>query len=79
MKNYQFCMFQSILSILFFKVGMDMRIDRDPPTLLGQCPKFDQIFFLMAYLMAISLITDDNTTTTSIVLKSFSIFKKNGG
>ena len=27
-----------------FKVGTDMRMDRDPPTLLGQCPKFDQIF-----------------------------------
>jgi hypothetical protein len=27
-----------------------MRTDKDPPTLLGQCPKFDRIFFLIASL-----------------------------
>jgi hypothetical protein len=27
-----------------------LRFDRDPPTLLGHCPKFDRIFILTASL-----------------------------
>ena len=34
----------------FFKVGTHMRLDSHPPTLLGQRPKFDRIFLLMASL-----------------------------
>ena len=29
---------------VIFKVGTQMRMNRHPPTLLGQCPKFDQVF-----------------------------------
>ena len=31
---------------VIFKVGTQMRIDRHPPTLLRQCPKFERIRLL---------------------------------
>ena len=34
----------------FVKVGIHMRMDSHPPTLLGQCPKFEWIFILTASL-----------------------------
>ena len=30
---------------VIFKVGTVVRMFRDPPTLLGHCPKFDRIYF----------------------------------
>jgi hypothetical protein len=35
---------------VIFKVGTQMRMNRHPPILLGQCPKFERIFFLTASL-----------------------------
>jgi hypothetical protein len=54
-KNHNICIALlhvsgSYSGYVIFKVGTQMRINRQPPTLLGQCPKFDQIFFLTASL-----------------------------
>ena len=35
---------------VIFKVGTQMRMNRHPPTMLGQCPKFDGMIFLTASL-----------------------------
>jgi hypothetical protein len=57
---------------VIFKVRTHMRMDRDPHTLLGQCPKFDQIFSLMASLISIVLLAKwiDIDVETRVLLRN---------
>ena len=41
-----YCMFPSVLNMLDLRLGHLCEWMGDPPTLLGQCPKFDQIFVM---------------------------------